>query len=448
MSVLKKIKKMGNHEGFLKYFKNTSWLIGERVFRLTLSLFIGVWIARYLGPAQYGVFNYALSFVGLFTAIATLGLDSIVIRELVNNEKKIEHLIATTFWLKLMGAIFVLVLLAIAVNFTSNSPEENTYIFIIASAILFQSFNVVDYYFQSKVISKYVVYANLFSLLLSSTIKICLILTAAPLISFVYVFLFDSIVLSLGLILFFIKNNENLKVRNFRYIKSEAIFLLKESWPLILSGLVISIYMKIDQVMIKEYMDNSAVGQYAAAVRLSEAWYFIPMLICSSLFPALVNARKDNEQQYLQRMQNLYQLMVWLSLAIAIPVTFIAPWVVEILYEAEYAASSGVLIIHIWALLFVSLGVARGKWILLENLQIYSLVYLGVGVVVNIAGNYYLIPTMGINGAAIATLLSQGIGTLLMPVFIKKTRPSFVMMVKSLLLVYSFSNKKNKQTEG
>ena len=140
--MLTKIKSLKNHQGFMKYFKNTSWLFGEKILRMIVGLFVGVWVARYLGPEQFGLFSYAQSFVGLFTAIATLGLDGIVVRELVKDSSRRDDLIGTAFWLKVMGAFGVLIILVITVNFTSNETYTNTLVFIIASATIFQSFNV------------------------------------------------------------------------------------------------------------------------------------------------------------------------------------------------------------------------------------------------------------------------------------------------------------------
>ena len=159
--MIAKLKQLQNHEGFMKYFKNTGWLFVEKILRLIVGLFVGVWVARHLGPEKYGLFSYSASFAGLFTIIATLGLDGLVVRQLVKDESRRDELIGTAFWLKLMGFLGVLEILAIAVNFTSNDTYTNTLVFIIASASIFQSIYVLDLYFQSKVITKYVVYANL-----------------------------------------------------------------------------------------------------------------------------------------------------------------------------------------------------------------------------------------------------------------------------------------------
>ena len=433
--MIEKLKSIKNHRGFMKYFYNTSWLFVERIFRMSIGIFIGIWMARYLGVEKFGIFSYAQSFVGLFAAISTLGLDGIVIRELVK-EKNEKVLLGTVFFLKLIGAFATLVFISIAINFTENESITNILIFIIASATIFQSFNVIDMYFQSIVLSKYIAYANIISQTISLLIKATLILYKAPLIAFAYAVLFDSIILAFWYIYFFFKYSK-FTFFNFRFNRKIAIFLLKSSWPLILSGIVISIYMKIDQVMIKEMLGNKAVGLYAAAVKLSQAWYFIPMLIASSLYPAIINAKEINEKIYYERLQKLYDFMVWISLVIAISMTFLSNWVVELLYGGQYNEAGNVLKIHIWAGIFVALGVVRGKWIIVENLQKYTPIYLLIGLILNILFNYFYIPKYGIEGAAYATLIAQAGGTLIAPLFIKETRISFKMMMKSLLLIPS-----------
>lgn len=416
----------------MKYFKNTSWLFGEKILRMIVGLFVGIWVARYLGPEQFGLFSYAQSFVGLFTVIATLGLDSIVIRELVHDEQHKDELLATAFWLKLFGAILVLLTLAIAVNFTSNDTYTNSLVFIIASATVFQCFNVIDFYYQAKVMGKYIVYANVISLLVSSIVKIVLILYKAPLIAFAWAIAFDSIVLAMGYLYFYLKNHSLFTISHLTFNKKMALSLLKDSWPLILSGMVIAIYMRIDQIMIKEILGNEAVGQYAAAVRISEAWYFIPMVIASSVFPAIINAKKVSEELYYARLQKLYDLMVWLSIAVALPMTFLSDFIIHLLYGEAYSQAANVLIIHIWTGVFVFLGVASGKWFTAENLQMLAFWRTFYGMVFNVIFNFFMIPKYGIQGAAVATLFSYFIAGLLFDFFNNTTKPVFFMKLNTI----------------
>lgn len=430
MTITPKIKDLKNHQGFMRYFKNTSWLMGEKVLRMAVGLFVGIWVARYLGPEQFGLLSYAQSFVFLFTAIATLGLDGIVVRELVKGDSKRDVLLGTAFGLKLMGALLILPVLAIAVQLTSNDDYTNLLVFIIASATIFQSFNVIDFYYQSEVLSKYVALANTISLALSSIMKIALILSEAPLFAFAIIIIFDVAVLALGLVYYYIKTS-HLKLFNWRFEWRVGKSLLKDSWPLILSGLVISVYMRIDQVMIKEMLDTESVGQYAAAVRLSEAWYFVPMAIANSLFPAIINAKKISEELYYLRLQRLYRLMVWLAVAIALPMMFLSDWLVMLLYGTHYSQASNVLTVHVWAGIFVFLGVASGKWMLIESLQRNHMINTAIGALVNVALNYFLVKAIGIQGAAWATLISYFCAAYFCLYVFKNTRINFFNITRS-----------------
>jgi len=453
-AIADKITQIFQHQGFVKYFKNTSWLFAEKVLRMGVGLFVGVWVARYLGPERYGLLSYAQSFVGLFSAFATLGLDGIVVRELVKDESKRDILLGTAFWLKLMGALAVLVFLAIAVNFTSNDSYTNALVFIIGSATIFQSFNVIDMYFQAKVMGKYIAYANAISLFLGSLAKIYLILSKASLIYFAWVIVFEGIVLAVGYVYFYFKNrrhseldtekgplgeSSSVSTKNWKFHRSTAISLLQDSWLMIIAGAAILLYMKIDQVMIKEMMDAKAVGQYAAAVRISEAWYFIPVVIASSLFPAIINAKKLSEELYYARLQKLYDLMVWMAIAIALPITFLSDWVINLLYGEQYNQAGSVLMIHIWAGVFVFLSVANDKWFYIENKAKVLTFKVLLGAISNIILNIFLIPLYGITGAAISTIISYSISVLWSDLLIRNIRMLFIMKLKALIF-YNFFN--------
>ncbi|WP_345976377.1 flippase [Sulfurimonas sp. HSL3-7] len=437
--MIAKLKALKSHQGFMKYFKNTSWLFGEKILRMAAGLLIGVWIARYLGPEQFGLLSYAGAFVGLFSAVAALGLDNIIVRKLVKDETQRDLLLGTAFLLKIIGGVLVLLFLALAINLVSIDTYTATLIFIIASAMLFQSFNVIDIYFQSRVLSRYVVYANIISLSVSSIVKIVLILKAAPLIAFAFVVLFDSIVLALGFI--YIYRLNHLSVGQWTFNSGVAVTLLKESWPLILSGIVVAVYTKVDQVMIKTMLGNEAVGQYAAAVRISEAWYFIPTVIAASIFPAVIHAKKQSETLYYARLQKLFDLMVWIAIAIALPMSFFSDWLIDMLYGSPFHPSASVLIVHIWTGVFVFLGVASSKWFIVEELQKLAFYRTFYGMLTNIILNLLLIKEFGIIGAAYATLISYGVAGFLFDFFNPKTRAVFYMKLNTLNIRKFFAYK-------
>ena len=418
--------------GSKRYFANTSWLFFERISRMVITLLVGIYVARYLGPSNYGLLSYAQSFVVLFSAIATLGLDNIVVRDLVKNEKKSDELLGATFILKVAGSIVLLGMLAVVVRFTTNDNFTNLLIFIIALATIFQSFNAIDFYFRSKVLSRYTVYAQTASLISAAIIKILLIYFKMGLIYFAAVMVVESVILAVGLIAMYIK--QKLNIFNWKIKFDLTKRLLKDSWPLILSGVAISIYMRIDQVMIKQMVNLGAVGNYAVAVRLSEVWYFIPMAIASSVFPAIINAKKVSEKLYYGRLQKLYDLMTWLAVGIALPITFLANDIIRLSFGIQYQDAAGVLRIYIWAGIFVFLGVASSQYLIAENYTRVLFFVTFMGMIANVILNIILIPKYGINGAATATLLSQFMVAFSI-ILIPKTRKNFILMFKSFSLI-------------
>jgi O-antigen/teichoic acid export membrane protein len=433
VNILKqKFLALKNHAGFMRYFKNSSWMLGEQMLRMVAGLLVGIWVARYLGPEQFGIFSYVLAFTALFSSIAKLGLDGIMVRELVNHPDRQDVYLGTAFWMKVLGAFLVMALIALVLPWTSNDSTTTLYIFIIASGLVFQSFEVVDFYFQSQVLAKFVSICKVIQLTLSSLLKIYLVLTGSELIWFIWVILFDQITLSVTL--FFAYRYQQVKLlplSQFDFLVAKS--LLKDSWPLILSGIVVMIYMRIDQIMIKEMLGEYEVGIYSAAVRLSEVWYFIPILVTSSLFPAIVNAKKISEALYLQRLQRLYTFMIWMAISIAIPMTFLNEWLIVLLYGEAYRAAGQVLEIHIWAGVFVFLGVGFGRYLITENMTKIYFYRTATGAFLNIILNYFLIPFYGISGAAISTLLAQAITNYVYDIFNKELHQQLKLKTKAIV---------------
>jgi O-antigen/teichoic acid export membrane protein len=256
-----------------------------------------------------------------------------------------------------------------------------------------------------------------------------LIFTQASLLYFAVVFLIERAALAAGLGVVYV--GRKLSIFEWRPRLETAVGLLKDSWPLVLSGIAVSIYMKIDQVMIKQILDAKAVGQYAAAVKISEAWYFVPVIVCGSLFPAVINAKKQSEEQYNARLQKLYSLMVWVALPITVVITFSAGGIIRLLYGTEFSEAASVLTVHIWAGVFVFLGVASSKWFLAENLQLYSFLYKGSGAVINVILNFFFIKRFGVVGAAWATVISYGFAAYFLNFIFAKTRSNFYLMCQS-----------------
>ena len=425
-----KAQALKKHQGFVRYFKNTSWMLAEQMLRIISGLFVGVWIARYLGPEQFGILSYVIAFTSIFGGIAKLGLDAVMVRELVNNPEKRDIYLGTAFWLKVLGAFIVMGLIGIIVPFTSNDPRTNVFIFIIAAGLIFQSFEVVEFYFQSQVRAKIVSTCKIIQLVSSSLIKIYFISVGAELIYFVVIVAFDVFALAVSYsIAYKINGNRDFyKCFNIGVAKK----LLHSSWPLMLSAVVVIIYMRIDQIMIKEMLGEYEAGIYSAAIKLSEIFYFIPILITTSLFPAILASKKESEKLYKKRLQWLYTLMFWMAMFIIIPIFFLSNKIIVTIFGAPYQAAGQVIMVHVWASIFVFWGVASGKWFLVENLQVLFLVNTAFGAGINVLLNYKLIPIYGITGAAYATLVSYAVAAYFMNFIFVKTRANFYLLSYSI----------------
>jgi O-antigen/teichoic acid export membrane protein len=421
---------------FKKYFTNTSWLFFERIIRIALSFIVTIFVVRYLGPKDFGLYSYVLSFFWLFASLSTLGLEAITTREIVKFPDRRDEINGTVFFLRLTGSISAIVLIAITLFVMREETYTSILILIASASFIFQSFSVIEYYFRGKVEAKFNAYALSASVLLSSILKIVFILVKAPLIYFVIAVVFEYFALAVGLI--WVYQYKKLSIFNWKYSKSLAHLLLKDSWPLLLSGLVVMVYMRIDQIMIKNMINDEAVGYYSAAVRLCEAWYFIPVTLCNSIFPAIVNAKNVSEEFYNNRMQKLYDLLTWLAIGIAVPVTIFSNQIIQLLFGKEFSPAAPVLTIYIWAGVSVFLGVASSQYLINENLTKLSFSRTFLGMIVNVVLNLVLIPIYGIVGSAIATLVSYTIATF--SIFTsRKTIRQVKMMMKSIFLITFFN---------
>jgi O-antigen/teichoic acid export membrane protein len=404
MSKFRKSIQFWDNNGFQRYVKNTSWMLIEKLLRMLAGLLVGIWIARYLGPDQFGLFSYSIAFVAIFSSIAKLGLDDIVVRNLVNEPHKRDIYLGTAFWLKVMGALISISIVIFATFFTSNDSTTNLYIFIIASGIVFQSFEVIEFYFHSKVLSKFVSLSKLTQLAVSSVIKIYLVIIQADLFWFVFVSLIDQILLSVTL---FIAYKYQKIGKFYQYFDlGLAKKLLEVSWPLIFTSAVLMIQARIDQVMLKEMIGNTEVGYYSVAMRLIEAVAFMPLLLKNSLYPAIQNAKNQSDEMYQHRLVNFYRLNFLLFLLFAIPIYLFSEFIVTTLFGQEYQPAGILLAIMSIRLFFTNMGSARGAYILCENLLKYSLITMIVGTLFNVLFNYILIGKYGATGAIIATIIS------------------------------------------
>lgn len=426
-------RRLGSRPNLQRAISNTGWLFADRILRLGVGLLVSVWVARYLEPQLFGVYSYALAYVGLFGFMSSLGLDSIVVRDIVRSPQDAGEILGTTFVLKLAGAVLLVALVIATIPVVRpNDPTSAALVGIIAAGTLFQAFDAVDLWFQSQVQSKYTVYARNAAFIVLSLVKIGLIQMRAPLIAFGWAGLAEVALGAMGLVTAYQATGHTMK--HWKASLSRARLLLRASWPLILTSISIWIYMRIDQIMLGSMVDDRALGVYSVAVRLSEVWYFVPMTIVSSALPAIVRSKKIDERLYYDRLQRLFNLMAVLSYMIILPSTLLANTLINFLYGPSYSEASGMFIILIWAVLFVALGVARETWTVTEGFMRFSFATTVVGAITNVIFNIVFIPRWGAIAAAWATLAAQVVAVSLSTLIYAPTRRIFAMQAKALLL--------------
>jgi PST family polysaccharide transporter len=419
--------------GARRIISNSVWLFADRGLSILNGLIISAWVVRYLGPTRFGQYSYVVAFVALFSPLAELGLSTIVVRNLVNDPSHKERLLGTAFSLQLIGGAVTFILMT-GLALTLYSVSDPTFWMIVAVGIqiVFTPCDVVGYWFESQVQSKYVVWTNNIVLLAMAVIRIALILLQAPLIAFAFVLTFQALFTAVGFLVFYRVSGQ--AVRAWRISWEQAKRLLADSWPLIVSALAVVVYVKIDKIMLARMVDDKAVGIYSAAVYITEIWYFVPTVIASSVFPAIVLSRKvQSEQVYLKRVQLFYDIMTCISYAITIPLVFLASPLIVTVFGTDYAASGPILAVHILSLVFTFMGVARGKWLIAENLGgLYMLTTIS-GAVVNVILNLWLIPRYAGLGAAWATVIAYAFSAYLSCLFSRKLWPTFGRLSLSFL---------------
>ena len=421
-------------EGFKKYFANTSWLMAERIFSMAVSMLVGIYVARYLGPKRFGSLSYAMSFVALFMPLAQLGLDGIVVRELVKRPGERDLVLGTAFWVKFTGAVLVVSVIALVTLLASGGVGyESALVFWLSLGVIFDAFGVFDLYNQAIVKMKYSSIASIVACIASSCFRLYLIFASAGIVWFAVADVsYRAVrVLSLGIMHRMFVGC----IYWMRFSMRLAMNMLGDSWPLVFSSLAVVIYMKIDQVMLRYMMDANDVGVYAAAVKISEVWYFVPVLVSQSLFPAIVSARKIGEDECRRRVNNLFVAMAVFSYAVFWVVFLFSNEIVNFLFGKQYLEAAGILRIHIFALLFVAFGVVGGKWLLVENYTRVASVMTISGAVVNVIANILLIPRFGAIGAAWATVASYAVAGYLFDAVFGCTRWMVIAKTKSLLFV-------------
>ncbi|MBE9185131.1 flippase [Microcoleus sp. LEGE 07076] len=419
--------------GLRQVLVNLAWLFTDQILQMGLGLVVGLWVARYLGPVQFGLLNYAIAFVSVFSSVATMGLGSIVIRDIARNPECKNETLGTAFGMQFTGGCITLLLTVTVISlFKPDDDLTRWLVGIIAAGTIFQAFEAINFWFQSQVQSKYTVLAKNSVSFFVAAVRIGLVTIKAPLLAFACIRLAEVAIAGMAYVYFYQLTGNKIKDWQFSWGRGKE--LLAESWPIMLSGLAVYLYSKTDQLMLGAMNKNAELGYYAAAVKISEVCDFLPMIISGSIFPKLANLREKNYQEYLSKFQIYCDTMMFLWLGVAIPISLLSPWIVNLLYGENYAKSAAVLAIYVWAQFGSNFGVARNTYFTIEGQLRYSLYLTVIGSILNIGLNWLLIPKYGAFGATAATLITYFYVIILVNFLIKELRPFGKLIWRSLNL--------------
>ena len=430
MKLIKKINRLKES----KVTKNSIWIISEKIFQMIISLFVNRIVAEYLQPENYGTLNYVISLVTFFTSLCTLGLDAIIINEIINKKDKQGEILGTSIFMRLISSFISTVLIVIVVLFLK--PNNNTILIMAilqSMCLFFHAFDSLNIWYQSKLKSKYTSIIAFITYIIVALYRVYIVVTEKSLEWFALynvLSVFLTSMLTLGLY----KKQKGPKLQINRSIIKP---LLKKSYPFILSGLMIAIYGQTDKIMLGSFMpDMTGVGLYSVAITITNLWSFIPSAIITSFRPTIISAKLESNEKYIKRLKQLYSIILWVNIAYALFVTLFADIIINVLYGEAYIGAKIPLLLAVWSGGFSYIGVARDIWFVSEGYQKYSTWISLAGCLTNVILNYLMIPVLGIVGAALATTITQIMTGLISTLFFKKTRINTKYILESVIFKF------------
>ncbi len=428
--ILNKIKKSA-------VVRNSSWIIAEKIVQMVIALFVNRAVASYLQPANYGILNYGASIVALFTSICTLGLNQIVINEIISKKEEQGNIMGTSIAMRMLSSALSVVMITILVLVLKPGDGTIWLVTVLqALALFFDAFNTIQLWYQSRLKSKYITIVAFMVYAVVAIFKIILVILKLSLIWFAFAnTLTSALTMVLTYALYKKQNGPKLELK-----RDLAKPLLSKSYHFILSGIMVAIYGQTDKIMIGSMIpDMASVGLYSVATTITNLWSFIPSAIITSFRPTIIEAKERNNELYIRRLKQLYSIILWLNIAYAVFITIFSNLIITILYGEEYMGAKIPLLLAVWSGGFSYVGVARDTWLVAEGYQKYSKWFSLMGCITNVILNLILIPVIGIVGAALATTITQVMTGLIATLFFKDTRISTRYVLEAL--VFKFDNK-------
>ena len=426
----------------IKILDSFGWLIFDKLFRLGIGLLITAWIARYLGPQQFGLFTYCLAFVSVFGAIATLGLYSVVVRDIAQNPAEDYIILGSSFFLRLLGGFIAYSLCIISIIWLRAGDNETILIvLILATTLIFQSSSVIQWNFEAKLQSKYVVWPQSIAFAVVAMMKITMVYAGSPLIYFVYATVFEALLSAIGLALFYVWHSNKVQKWHLDYSKSKEI--LKISWPIMFVDILNSLQGRVDLIMLGNIGDKLQLGFYSAALTITEAFGFLAAILWITLGPLISKSKIISSTLYRVRLLNFYRLNFLVFILIEIFLILFGSYIVNKLYGPSFTPAKDMLILMSMRIFYLQMGMARSAFLVNEGMFKYSLFTILIGTIIGFLLNLYLIPIYQSYGAIYSMIVSYFITFFLIDFFYPPARKNMFIMIEGVLSFYKISNVKN-----
>ncbi len=415
-----------------RFIKNTAWIIFGQVFRMLVSLVIGIITARYLGPSNNGVIHYVSSYIAFFTAIIGLGLNGVVVHEFVTNREEEGKILGTAIWLRfIVGVISLFAFMGMIILIEGNDQTIILVALLQAIQMPFNCFDTINYWYQSHMKSKYSVISQNIAYVVIVIYRIIMLVTEKDVVWFAFGVSLDVIVLSVSYLIFYSRH----KTKKLGYSKAIAKRLLTGCLPFILANIMVVIYAQMDRIMIKHLMGSTEkVGLYSAAITICGFISLIPIAILDSGRPLISEAKLESEEKYKLRFKQLAAGIIWTCVLYSAFITLFSKIIIYLLYGEDYLGANVCLKIAVWYTSFSYLGSARSFWLICEDKKKYVFVFSLIGAICNVIMNFAFIPIWGINGAAIATLITQILANFVVPLMFKQTREYGKLVIEAFIL--------------
>jgi O-antigen/teichoic acid export membrane protein len=437
-------KNISENEGLKKYGANTLWLFLEQFLRLVLSTLIGIWVIRYLQPENYGALSYVVAFNQIAYAFSRFGLDGLVVREIIRNESVQFKILGTSFWIRFLGSFLIFLLFIPISYFVSSDFELFLFITLLNFGLVLQSFDVVDFYYLSKVQAKYISIRKLIQLFLISIFKIYLILAKADLFWFVFSYFLDSVSLAFFSLMIY-KSQKLPSFFKFSLFDVKIVrSIMKDAFPLFLASALNIIQAKVDQIMILKFLSKEELGYYSSAMRLIEFFGFIPMVVYWSFYTSVERTKVYAKEKFEGRLRDLYRLMTIAFILTGLPILFFGKKIILFLYGSSYEPAGILLSLMSFRLLFTYFGVIRGIYLLTENLTWFGTFTMFLGAISNVLFNIIFLPLYGAVGAIISFMISLTITVFLVDIIYQKTRYNIKIMFEGIIAFFKFESLKSK----